>query len=409
MRRLAALALLLALLPLGAAGCWDRQELNELGIISATGVDVTESGRWKLSYQLVIPSAISAQGSYVGTGHAPVNVFTTEGDSFRGAVSKATQEMSRRLYFAHNQVVIVGEAAARKGIAELIEAYMRNGDSRETVMMFVTEGSARKILEQLLPMEKISGAGIVRLIAQEEKHGGSFRQMTMFDVTQELLSPIRVTGMPGIGLSGSDEPVDTVDAAKMTHTGAKVRLQKLGVFKEDRLVGWLSTHETRGLMWVKGKERETTVSFGCPDARLKRNSIRLKQVRTQVIPTRKPDGGWLMRVKAGAAGTLLEYNCKGALDKPADLRELELRIAQELKSDMEDGIKASQKLGTDLTGFGNELRLRYPKEWKALEQEWNDRLFPQLETQLDVVVSIVRTGRSNGSYEQAAEDSRGKE
>ncbi|QJC52341.1 Ger(x)C family spore germination protein [Paenibacillus albicereus] len=407
LRRLT-LALLLTLLPIGAAGCWDRQELNELGIISATAVDVTESGRWRISYQLVIPSAISAQGAYVGLSSAPFNVFTTEGESFRGAVSRATQEMSRRLYFGHNQIVVVSEEAARKGISELIEAYMRNGDSRETVMMFVTEGNARKLLEQLLPMEKISGAGIVRLITQEGNHGGNFRQMTVFNVAQDLLGPVRVTGVPGIGLSGSDEPVDSVDAAKKTYTGAKIRLQRLGAFKEGRLVGWLSTHEARGLLWVRGQAKETTVSFSCPDEKLKRNSIRLRRTHARVRPYREGEG-WRMRIEESAEGTLLEYNCEGSLDKPQDLERLEERIERELRNDMESGIRASQRLGADLAGFGQALRLSDPRGWKEVEKEWNEQVYPQVRSEFDLHVKIARTGRSNRSYVQAAEDARRKE
>ncbi|MCM3746083.1 Ger(x)C family spore germination protein [Paenibacillus pasadenensis] len=402
------LAALLLLLLLGVAGCWDRQELNELGIISATGIDITDSGRWKLSYQLVIPNAISSQGAYVGSSASPVNVFTTEGDSFRGAVNKATQEMSRRLYFSHNQIVIVGEKAARKGIAPLIEAYMRNGDSRETVAIFVTEGTARKVLEQLLPLEKISGAGINRLIGLEEKYGGNFRAMTMFELGQSMLGPVHVGGVAGIGLRGNGDPVDSVDAAKATHTGTKVRLQKVAIFKENRMIGWMTSHESRGILWAKGWVKETSVSFACEGERLKRNSIRIRQKKGKITPI-KQGSSWLMRVEVSGEGALMEYNCPGDMSKPGNLRPIAERIEQELKDDIEDSIRGAQSLHADIFGFGNLLLKQHTREWKKIHKNWNEQGFPKIESEVIVKVKINKTGRSVNSYNNTIKEMHDKE
>ena len=71
------------------SGCWNRVELNDIAVISATGVD-WKDGKWVVSYQVVIPQAISSQSAT--SNSAAVNVFSTKGESFRSAVSKASQE-----------------------------------------------------------------------------------------------------------------------------------------------------------------------------------------------------------------------------------------------------------------------------------------------------------------------------
>lgn len=38
-------------------GCWDRHELNKLGLAIAVGLD-WEEDHWKLSYQVLVPSVI---------------------------------------------------------------------------------------------------------------------------------------------------------------------------------------------------------------------------------------------------------------------------------------------------------------------------------------------------------------
>ncbi|ASS65782.2 MULTISPECIES: Ger(x)C family spore germination protein [unclassified Paenibacillus] len=400
-----ALLLAAALLLLPLAGCWDRKELNELGIISATGIDLTEEGKWKISYQLVIPSAISSQNGFTSTTESPVNVFSTEGDSVRGAVSRATQEMSRSLYFGHNQVVVIGERAARKGIGGLLDVYLRNGNSRETVMVFVTEGEARPILEQLLPMERISGTALTKLIALEKESGGNFRPQTVYSMLLQLLGPLHASAAPGIAISGSGEGVRNVDANKNTSTPSKVRLQKLALFRDDHMIGWIRTHESRGLLWLRSEVSGTTISFPCREGGPKVNSARITGLKTKMKPSRSGDG-WLLQANVEADATLFEYTCGGNLHDPAAVAGIERLLGQQVRSDIEDGLKASQRLKADVAGIGEAVRRKYPRTWKGIASEWNGRLYPEMKAEIRVDVGLIKTGRSNRSYEQASEDSR---
>lgn len=133
------------------AGCWNSVELNDIAVISGTGID-WKDGSWVVSYQVVMPQVISSQSP--SSNAAAVNVFSTKAESFRGAVSKTSLEISRRLYFSHTQIVIIGQEAARKGFGSLLDTYLRNHDSRETVSVYLSKGSARRMLEQLVPLEK---------------------------------------------------------------------------------------------------------------------------------------------------------------------------------------------------------------------------------------------------------------
>ena len=140
--------LVTALLPvplLVMSGCWDRTELNELGSVSGTAVDAGAGGRWKVSFGLLQPQAASIQG-LSGTTASPATVFSGEGDSLQTAQARAAGELPRKLDLRHNEAVVVSEAAARRGIDSLLDSYARNGDARETALMFVSEGEAGDIL-----------------------------------------------------------------------------------------------------------------------------------------------------------------------------------------------------------------------------------------------------------------------
>ena len=118
MRKLALLMLIL-IMPFSMTGCWNQTELNELGLISAIGID-RSGDRWVVSYQLINPSAISsgAGGSgKAGGSEAPIHVFSSTGPTLREAIDVSYTESARRLYFPHSDIIVLGQQATEKGLA----------------------------------------------------------------------------------------------------------------------------------------------------------------------------------------------------------------------------------------------------------------------------------------------------
>lgn len=390
--------LLLCALLLLQTGCWNKIELNDIAIISATGVDWRD-GRWELSFQIVIPKAISSQTGE--SGRAAVNVFSTTGENFRFAVSKASQETSRRLYFSHNQIVIIGQEAARKGIGPLLETYLRNHDSRETVGVFLSKGDARKMLEQLIPLEDIPGAAIQRMIANEEMSGSSFRQMTIHTVLTDLLGSTKATSIPGLVIAGSGESTNSVGMMDKTSTPSKVRLGELAIIREDKLVGWINGEQSSGVMWLTDQVGKATVSFACKGKGKGEtsSSARILSASTKLSPVRT-NGKWLMKIKVDAQGSLMEYNCPGDLSKPNKVKDIEKRIEEEITFLMTNGWEAVRKYQADVLGFGTLIHKRHPKLWKEEKGQWKE-LFPKTEIELTVRMKLNSTGTSGRNFKDA--------
>ena len=130
-------------------GCVDHTELNELGITTATGID-GRKGDWINTYQIIIPSAMTtgSGGSSTGASQSAVHTFTAHGKTLREAVTKSSLEYPRKLYFAQNNIIVIGKKTAEQGIEEVIDIYLRNLDSRETVKVFIANGEARDFLKK---------------------------------------------------------------------------------------------------------------------------------------------------------------------------------------------------------------------------------------------------------------------
>jgi len=383
-----------------ATGCWNRIELNDIAIVSATGVD-WKDGKWVLSYQVVIPEAISSQSASNST--AAVHVFSTRGESFRSAVSKASQETSRRLYFSHTQIVIISQDAARKGLGPLLDTYLRNHDSRETVSVFLSKGSARRMLEQLIPLEKIPGAAIQGMINNEEMNSSTFRQMTIHKVLLDLLGTAQATGLPGLVVSGTNEGVDNAGQLSSTSTPSKVRLFDLGLIVGDKLVGWINNEESQGAMWLANQVKKTTIPFACSldEGKQKSSSIRITHSDTKASP-KLSNGKWLMDVNVRATGTLMEYNCEGDLMNPKEIEKLQKRVEDEIVAIMQKGWRAVSRNKADIIGFGSVIHNKYPKQWSKMAASWSEE-FPNTEIKLKVKVNLNSTGLSGSGFKKAQE------
>ncbi|MDQ8733425.1 Ger(x)C family spore germination protein [Paenibacillus sp. LHD-38] len=377
-------------------GCWNRVELNDIAVISASGFD-WKDGNWVISYQVVIPQAISSQSA--AGNSAAVNVFSTKGESFRSAVSKASQETSRRLYFSHTQIIIIGQEAARKGLGPLLDTYLRNHDSRETVSVYMAKGTARRMLEQLIPLEKIPGAAIQRMITNEEMNSSTFRQMTIHQVLLDLLGTTHATSIPGLVVSGANENIDRAEQLTHTSTPSKVRLFDLALIAGDKLVGWINNEESQGVMWLTNHVKRTTIAFACSeDGEEKSSSVRIIHAKTKLSP--EPSSGkWIMHVNAHADGTLMEYNCEGDLAKPKQIETVERLIEGEITSIMEQGWKAVRKHRTDVIGFGSAIHQKYPKQWSKVNDSWPE-LFPNTEVKVSVKVRLNSAGMSGSGFKK---------
>lgn len=383
-------------------GCWDRTELNELAITSATGVD-WDKGEWIVSYQVVIPSAISAAVSAVGGGAAklPVVVYSTQGKTIREAVSRSTLESPRKLFFSHNRVVVVSEQAARQGLSPLIDLYLRNPDSRETVTVLLSEGKARDILDQLMQIQIIPGDGIQGTMRGEAEILSALPYVRMYDLAMSIVSPAKSAVIPEILVSGS-KGVTSADALNNTSLTSKLKLGRLAIFSQDKMVGWLTRDEALGAAYIRNQVKSTVLSFPCSSADKEESStFRLLHTTTQLTPKKVKDQ-FVMKVAITGAGNLLETNCSGELNKPEVIAQMEKQLQEEIKDTVMSGWTATRRLKTDIVGFADIIYRKYPKEWKELSKNW-PTAFEQIEIEPSVKITIKRMGLSNRSFKQFIE------
>ncbi|OCT11538.1 hypothetical protein A8709_04345 [Paenibacillus pectinilyticus] len=384
-------------------GCWDRKELNQLAITSATSID-WDGKVWTVSYQVVIPQSIANPNTGGSPGQqAPVMVFSTSGGSIRGAVQQSSLEMPRSLFFAHNRIVVIGENAAKEGISQLLDVYLRNSDSRETVSILVTHGEGRKILEQIIPLEKVPGAAIKNMIKNEEKNGSNFKQIMMYQFMMGISGDSPFTLVPEIIISGEGEN-DTIASLKKTFFTNKLKLGKMAVFNKDKLIGWITPHDSYGISWIRDTIQHTTLFFGCSkDNKDVKAALRVDRSKSSMKPILSRDGSLIMHVDVKAVGTLNESACPNDPTQPMDLQAIEQNASAEIANLMSDGFRSAVQEKADVFHFADLIHKHHPKLWKQLKPNWEEQ-FANLQLETNVQVKISRIGMSGKSFMEMTKD-----
>lgn len=390
-------------LGLVTSGCWNRIELNELAITSATGID-WDGHNWVISYQVLIPAAISAGVGTTGGGtpQSPVIVYSTKGKSIREAMMHSYSESPRKLFYAHNRVVIISEEVARRGFNELLDVYFRNSGPRETVSMLVTPGKARRILEQFMQLQIIPGEGMKDIIMSEAKNSSILPNVPVYKMAIDLTSDARSGVLPEIFISGKED-TSTLDSFTHTTIPSKLKLGRLAIMHEDRMIGWMNRKQSLGVSFLRGEVKQTTIVTPCTDdlGHTGYDTILIQNASTKLKP-KLSEEKLNYSAEVHVSGVLSESDCAQNLYKPEVIQQLESKGAQQVKTLLEDAWKQGQQMGTDVFGAAEKTHRKYPKAWKQWSKDWSS-VFAEAPLEVKVHLRITRMGLSNKSFQYLTE------
>ncbi|KAA9004849.1 Ger(x)C family spore germination protein [Paenibacillus spiritus] len=390
---------LLLLTPLG--GCWDDRELSELGIASGSAYD-WENNQFVGTYQIINPSsgASGTGGSGAGSSSSPPFVtFRVSGPTIMEAMEKTNLTSTRQLFLSHSRVVILSNKLAQeKGIAQLVDLFLRKPDARETVYVFITDGEAGRILDQLMQLSKNQGAGIQLMIEQESKLASYYPGIRMFELAMALFSDSNCAAVPEILLSGGKK-MDKTDEVSQTDLPSRLTFGRLAILKKDRFIGWLSQPEALGLSFLRNRVQMTNISFpSLPDLPNDDSSFSIQHSTTTVHPVWDKDH-YVMNVSIKAGGYLSEIGSDVNLGKERSIARMEQAIEANVLKIVQRSWRSVHRMNADVTEFATLIHREDPRRWKQIKAEgrWED-VFRDIELRLKVTMKIERIGLSNKSF-----------
>jgi spore germination protein KC len=364
------------------SGCWDRTEVNDLAIITAAGLDVTDDHKLELSVNLFVTSSSGGQqmgGMSGGEGGGQSIVRSAAGLTMADAASKLQQMLPRKVFWGQDDVFIFGERLAKQGIVEPMEYLTRYPAPRERANVFVSKGLAKDVL-RLQPSIERSVGEVLREMAKSQ----TGLSITMKELAQMLAGKANAAVIPWLEINQDQDDQKSIPFINGT-----------AIVKNGKMAGRMNDLATRGIMWLRNEIKNATVTVS-PKGTKGYVSFYLLRSHTELVPHINGDN-WSVTVKIETEDDIVENTTDLNLMEPEHTQELET----ELRTDIENRVKkaltqAQKKMNADIFNFADAFYRKYPKEWNQAKDRW-DEIYPKVEVKLETNPKITRAGLTGKS------------
>ncbi|MEC3609242.1 Ger(x)C family spore germination protein [Bacillus glycinifermentans] len=381
-----------AILLLFLTGCWSNHEIEERGLTFGMGFDkgketslekkfdkaggyYPKKDRITITYQYVNEQAAGGSG---GTGQKSyINVYET-GDS----VQQITTEIALRkgpVYGSHLKVIVIAADLLRTySFDELLDQPLRDDEIRPSSIVLVTRGRARDTLE-LKETGEMPAFHLRKIVENAYQ-------------AKKILPPVTLAKMMGKMRAGTSYLIQNVASAEgeVKYAGAAAINGKT-----NKLIGFLNEHDLDGVMWIIGQGRGGTVKSYDPKTK-KLLALSVESINSKIKPIVKGNR-IAFQVHITSEGHLAEK--WSAAEKAFDnkfLERTERKSAQTVKKLAEKATRKMQKeYKADLAGFGNELRIKHPRLWDKLKNNWDERF-----TEIPITIHVQFTIKDYGTLGQ---------
>jgi spore germination protein KC len=189
------------------SGCFDRRELDTMGVVMGVAIDKAEAeGETELTVQMANPSGKSSSKGKKsmekegdGAAQAFINISNT-GHNINYIVREMQHKMSRKIYVAHNQVIVFGEELAKSGVRDALDFFARAPEARMTLYVFVAKGKAKDVLEVTPEFETMTSTELVKTL-KDQKITSHAPIVTEFEFVSTMISKTTAPVAPVITLT----------------------------------------------------------------------------------------------------------------------------------------------------------------------------------------------------------------
>ncbi|MCY0874823.1 MAG: Ger(x)C family spore germination protein [Firmicutes bacterium] len=379
----------MAALTLLCTGCWDSTEINELGIVTATGIELVQphnpKSEVRVYTQVARPSELSSNPNGGGpTGEAKAFVLESgTGPTVSLAGTSVQRAMSRRFFLRDRRVIVIGESMARRGMSEGLDEALRNPDARLRSYLVIADGCRPgAIMHLAYPLARLPADAISDL---EQRHGG---------VTINVVQFIKaMTGKGDPYASG----IRIVHSQASTEKGGMFELADVAVFRGDRMVGWLRGDAAKGFALIQPQSQQLRLESLAVPVSVGHWFTSQLIVLNKTVQVNWGQQGPKVAIALEAQDDILENNSSLTLDHSRDLRIAEHLLESRMRQQVQAALDALQhQYQADCLGLGDAFFAKYPSHWRQVEGHWR-QVYRQIPIEVTVRVHVVRSGLTGDS------------
>ncbi|TWD99595.1 spore germination protein KC [Neobacillus bataviensis] len=360
-------------------GCWDRQELNNLALVTAAGIDKKSDGTIELIVLTIVPKGETGQQGTSGGTSVKTFVRKATGKTLAEAMSKLQEILPRQIFWGICKVFIIDEEIAKEGIASHIDFILRYPQIRESTNIFISSVKVKKVLSLLPPLERDISEVLKELVSLKIGMDVSTK-----DLAEMMISESGDLGVPWIKILPPEKGKGKQTIAYITGTA---------IFKKDKMIGHIDDSVTRGVLWLRDEIELSTVSLkpGETDGYISLKSLNAK---TELIP-KIENGKWKIVFKASTENDIVQNSTPLDVSNPKVAEKLQKLLEKRIEKKVEVALNVVQKdMKADIFGFAEAFHRKYPKIWKKEKDNW-DNIYPDVAVSTDINAHVRRQGMNS--------------
>lgn len=376
MRRSALIAA--AALAICCAGCGapvHPREVEQLQLVQTLGYDSDGD---------TVTVSVSS-GRALGGGSAAL--LSAQGASVTDAIRNLQSWSAREeLFFAHVRFAVVGETAAREGIAPVLDFFERNTQTALDLPLFIVRGATARELIAASPDPEYEVTALLASLTRDAERMGTEHCFTVLEAARQL-------GRSGAALCPAVRPAPAAENAPSAEEGATALLPAgYGVLRGGALVGFLDEEEALGTDLLLGLSGQSCYVLPCGEGRV---TVELRSSRADITPC--ADG-------AEGPGALIGLVCRAGIVEAEGVEDLtgsalptlSAALAQRIDGQIAAALSASARLGTDFLELGRRLGIPGMTHGLPASLRWRTQVTAVIERSYDIGRSEDLTGGGQG-------------
>ena len=386
-------------------GCSRAKETDEVAYVIGIGADATDDAKVDVTYRIAIPRALGIGGGGSSESNKSFELVTIRATNLAETRNFLNSIVARSPTFSHVKAMVIGEKLARKGINEFLGPMLRFQEFRGTIIVGVISGgtTAKEFMAKNNPALEILPSKYYETQALNAEDSGYYMHATL----HEFYGNLKSNSSSAYAVLFGVNPFDGLDQPKAPPTlplkadqyiagfiprqgGNPAEAMGTAVFCKDKMVGVLTSEETRMLAILKGHFSRDFVIIQDPMKPQQMVNVRLRLMRKPHITVGVVNSQAIIAIKVLLEGEISSIP-SGINYEHQYQTELEEQLSLGIKQSMEQMVKKTQELGSDVAGFGYYARSNFSSYDEFMAMDWNE-VYPQAAVTVEVATEIRRAG-----------------
>lgn len=379
------LIILITLITPIITGCYNYREINDLAIVTALSI-AKENEEFKITAQVIN----SKKETDASTANQPDFItYTNKNKSIQETLRYMILESPKKIYGAHLQILILDESLAKEDITETLDFFFRDPEIRK--VFFVLIGKQEEILNVITPLDTISSQNITDSLEASNKYLGLSNLITFHDLMNIYLEKKQEIALPSVEVKGSIEEGKEDKNIQKTQTDATLFISNIAVFKDNKMLGYLTQEESIAYNIIKNNITHTIINTKYDDGYITHEILKL----TSEIKANPKKNKITINIKGRSSIT--EVNTKTNITTEENIKKVEKKLNTEIETLIKNSIKnINKKYNSDIYGFEEIFYKTNYKYYNKIKDKWYKEIFNNIEIEVKSNITITEKGNILG-------------